>query len=372
MSAPRILIIDDEKFYRSLLKETFANYSIELAHSGEEGIEKAHTFQPDLILLDIVMTGISGFDVCMQLRNLEAMQHTPIVFISNLTSVDGRIKAFEIGANDFICKTVHPDEIKIKIEALLNAEKEHFAALEVIDETSSLLIDLQRQNAYMKAISLFMQASHYCADIKALTQILLNTLQSLDLKAVVYFKLSHTTISTSDHVAKLEQELLKHHKDLEHIHKLAQGSVIFNWRATVLLAKNVGERTDIIAHLMDALEMAITHIERQSSLVAQILSIETHNKAILESIQNSVDDSKVHLKSQLFESGLVSKFDLQDENDLDKLIADSGEDLYQLIHNFNGNAEKVTALLGTLKKPPQELRFLFKTHLTQHGNDVLF
>ena len=68
----------------------------------------------------------------------------------------------------------------------------------------------------------------------------------------------------------------------------------------------------------------------------------------------------------------MSKFDLQDENDLDKLIADSGEDLYQLIHNFNGNAEKVTALLGTLKKPPQELRFLFKTHLTQHGNDVLF
>ncbi|KAF7774510.1 hypothetical protein PCIT_a0968 [Pseudoalteromonas citrea] len=371
MSAPRILIIDDEKFYRSLLKETFTNHTIELAHSGEEGIEKAQTFQPDLILLDIVMTGISGFDVCMQLRNLETMQHTPIVFISNLTSVDGRIKAFEIGANDFICKTVHPDEIKVKIESLLNSEKQHFAALEVIDETSSLLIDLQKQNAYMKAISLFMQASHYCSDIKALTQILMNTLHALNLKAVVYFTLNQTAVSTSDHVAKLEQELLKHHKDLEHIHKLAQGSVIFNWRTTALLAKNVGERTDIIAHLMDALEMAITHIERQSSLVAQILSIETHNKAILESIQNSVDDSKVHLKSQLFESGLVSKFDLQDEDDLDKLIADSGEDLYQLIHNFNGNAEKVTALLGTLKKPPHELRFLFKEN-PQDSNNVLF
>ncbi|MBE0367029.1 response regulator [Pseudoalteromonas aurantia] len=371
MTTPRILIIDDEDFYRTLLQKTFAHFTVDVACSGEQGVERAQTFKPDLILLDVVMTGISGFEVCTQLRNMQVMQTTPIVFISSLTSVDGHIKAYEIGANDFISKTVHPDEIKIKVEAILTAEQQHYEALDTIDETESLLLDLQKQNAYMKAISLFMQASHYCADMKSLTQVLLNTVHSLNLNGVIHFKQTKNTVSSSNHVAKLEKELLSHHKDLDHIHKLAQGAVIFNWQSVVFLAKNVGEQLDVIAHLMDALEMAITHIMRQASLVAQILSIETHNKAILDSIQSSVNNSKSHLKSQLFESGLVSQFDLQDESDLDKLITDSGDDLYQLIHNFNGNAEKVTTLLGTLKKPPHELRFLFKEN-PQDSNNVLF
>lgn len=370
MAESRILIIDDDNLYRTLLKETFSRYQLDIACSGEQGIEKAQSFKPDLILLDIFMTGMSGFDVCTALRKITIMQNTPIVFISNLSSQEGRIKAFDIGANDFICKDVHPDEIKIKIESILNAEKEYFAVVESADEAQSLLVDLQRQNAYMKSISLFIQASYYCNDMHVLIRILMNTIKSLELKGVVTFKSHQVIASTSNHVAKLEHELLNHHQELERIQKLAHGAIIYNWRSAVFLAKNVGEQVDIVAHLMDAVEIAVSNLERQSNLITQILSIEENNKAIASDIQNSVDNFRAQLKSQLFQSGLISQFDLQDDSDFDKLIADSGQDLFTLIGNFNGNTKKVSALLMTLKKPPLELRFLFKEHAPSNSNVI--
>lgn len=367
----KILVIDDEKVYQTLLSETFAQYQVEVASSGEQGIEKAQAFKPDLILLDVVMGGISGYEVCKALRKIPSLAQTPIVFISNTTSAEGRIKAYDIGANDFISKSVHPDEIAVKVENILNAEKEHYDALEEIDEAGALLLDLQRQNACMKSISLFMQASHYCSDNEVLNRVLFNTLASLQVRGIVFYKSTTQMVSTSGHIAKLERELMSHYQDFDRIHHFAHGATIFNWGSAVLLIKNVGELIDILAHLMDALEMAIVHIERQASLVNQVLSIESQNKTLLESIKNTVDNSKSNLKQQLFSSGLISQFDLQDEQDLDDLLSGSGDELYDLISNFNGNAEKVNSLLGRLRKPPQALRFLFKSEAKEHNN-ILF
>ncbi|KID57435.1 hypothetical protein JF50_09540 [Pseudoalteromonas luteoviolacea] len=360
----RILVIDDDKTYRTLLSQTFADYEVSVASSGEEGLQEAIELKPHVILLDIVMAGMDGYATCCELRKIEHLRHTPIVFISNLSSSDCRLKAFEIGANEYVCKTTHPDELKAKVVAILEADHDYFEAHADIAQKESLLLDLQRQNACMKSIGLFMQATHYCSDLVVLQKIFINTLSSLGLRAVIHFKNRELLRSTSGSVAKLEHELLLHHEDFERVHQFDHGPMVFNWRSSILLVKNVGELSDICAHVMDALELAISNLNRRAEMVEQILSIEKTNKEILASLKETKSKSNTTLKQQLFDSGLISQFDLQDENDLDELIASSSDDLVGMVEAFGDNAEKISAILGSLKKPPQELRFLFKESIS--------
>ncbi|KZN44917.1 response regulator [Pseudoalteromonas luteoviolacea] len=358
----RVLVIDDDKTYRALLQQTFCEYDVSVACSGEEGIRIATQIKPHVILLDIIMEGIDGYATCSELRKIEHLSHTPIVFISNLSSSDCRLQAFEIGANEYVCKTTHPDQLKTKVVEILEADHDYFEAHADIDEKESLLLDLQRQNACMKSISLFMQATHFCSDFDALQRVFINTMTNLDMRAVVHFKGREQIGSASGNVAKLERELLLHHEDFERIHQFEHGPMVFNWSSSILLVKNVGELTDICAHVMDALELALSNLSRRADMVAQILTIEKTNKEILANLKDAKFKSSSKLKTQLFDSGLISQFDLQDENDLDELIASSSDNLVGLIEEFGDNAEKISAILGSLKKPPQELRFLFKEH----------
>lgn len=119
----KILVIDDNllnlKLIFDVLKTDFPNYQIILSQSGIEGIEIAQRELPDIILLDILMPGMDGFEVCNILKNDKTTNHIPILMVSAMNELSFRVKGLNTGADAFISKPFDNAELKAQIKVLL-------------------------------------------------------------------------------------------------------------------------------------------------------------------------------------------------------------------------------------------------------------
>ncbi len=120
----KILIIDDEPLNLKLLAARLAleGYETVLAVNGEEGFQKCLREMPDLILLDIMMPGINGFDVCGKLKANPATRKIPVLFISSLSSPEDRKRGFDAGAVDYITKPLNINEVKSRVKTHLSVK----------------------------------------------------------------------------------------------------------------------------------------------------------------------------------------------------------------------------------------------------------
>ncbi|RNI12390.1 response regulator [Methanohalophilus sp. RSK] len=132
---PNILIVDDETQNLDLMEAYLSHlYELTLAESGEECLQKVKEKDIDLILLDIMMPGMSGYDVAETLKESETTRHIPIIMVTALSEKEDHIKGIEVGADDFLTKPVNRVELLTRIKSLLRikslhdelvAEKEH-------------------------------------------------------------------------------------------------------------------------------------------------------------------------------------------------------------------------------------------------------
>lgn len=117
---PRLLIVDDTPQNLRLLSGLLrGNYRISVAVSGREALELAAARPPDLILLDVSMPGMDGFEVCRRLKAAPATREVPVIFVSGLTVEEGRSRGIEAGGADFIVKPIDPETLQAKIAACL-------------------------------------------------------------------------------------------------------------------------------------------------------------------------------------------------------------------------------------------------------------
>jgi two-component system alkaline phosphatase synthesis response regulator PhoP len=116
----KILIVDDEPDILEILEYNLQNegYETSLAKDGEEGLQKAKLFKPDLIILDVMMPIKNGMDVCKILRSLPGFKETIIVFLTALNDEFSHVKGLELGADDYISKPVTPKILISKVNAL--------------------------------------------------------------------------------------------------------------------------------------------------------------------------------------------------------------------------------------------------------------
>ena len=125
--AAKILIVDDEpinlKVFGTILKGK--GYDFETASNGTEALDAVKEYRPDLILLDIVMPDMNGYEVCQALKKSEDTSHIPVVMITSLIDRESRHRGLDSGAIDFLCKPVDPQELSLRIRNLLKVGELH-------------------------------------------------------------------------------------------------------------------------------------------------------------------------------------------------------------------------------------------------------
>jgi diguanylate cyclase (GGDEF)-like protein len=117
----RILLVDDEPHLVKVIKMRLegAGYSVLVANSGQEALKVVEEEHPDLIILDIVMPDIDGFQICHILRSQFKTRHIPIIFLSAMRGVEDKIKGFNIGADDFLTKPFVSGELLARVNNIL-------------------------------------------------------------------------------------------------------------------------------------------------------------------------------------------------------------------------------------------------------------
>jgi two-component system sensor histidine kinase/response regulator len=122
MMQPRnkILAVDDNVIDIMTIERLLSeHYDLKTASTGEQALETAADFQPDIILLDNMMPGLDGGDVCRQIRSDSRLRHTKIIMVSGKSQVSERIEAYQAGADDYIIKPFNEDELLAKIRVYL-------------------------------------------------------------------------------------------------------------------------------------------------------------------------------------------------------------------------------------------------------------
>ncbi len=147
MSSPekmaRVLVVDDEEQIRRALKSilTARKYDVVLASNGEEGISLAIELPPDLVILDMAMPGLTGIDVCRELRN---WYEGPILMLSVISGDADKVAALDIGADDYLTKPFSTTELLARIRALLRRTAAVVSAPPVI-HAGELEIDIAKR-----------------------------------------------------------------------------------------------------------------------------------------------------------------------------------------------------------------------------------
>ncbi|MCI0699652.1 MAG: response regulator transcription factor [Planctomycetia bacterium] len=121
MAQPRILIIEDERGLTQSLSWYFnrEGYEVTVAHDGLEGLRKAQTALPDLVLLDLMLPSLSGLEICRELRAGERTREIPIIMITAKTEETDQVVGYSLGADDYVGKPFSNKILLAKVTALL-------------------------------------------------------------------------------------------------------------------------------------------------------------------------------------------------------------------------------------------------------------
>jgi DNA-binding response OmpR family regulator len=148
MTKPGILLVDDDPRNLRILEGILAplDYDLRMAGDGSAALARVAADPPDLLLLDVMMPGLTGFEVCRRLKQDPATQFIPIVLVTALGEREMRVTGIEAGADDFITKPVDPNELRARVNSLLRLKALH-------DELQQRYEELQRLERMRKTLT---------------------------------------------------------------------------------------------------------------------------------------------------------------------------------------------------------------------------
>jgi diguanylate cyclase (GGDEF)-like protein len=122
---PRLLVVDDQRANIQALFQAFqADHKVQMATSGEQALSMCHSHPPDLVLLDVVMPGMDGFEVCRRLKADDVTKDIPVIFVTGHNDEEAETRGLDVGAVDFISKPINPRIVRARVKTHLTMKRQ--------------------------------------------------------------------------------------------------------------------------------------------------------------------------------------------------------------------------------------------------------
>lgn len=159
----RVLIVEDDPSIAQLLATSLGREGIDtaLVGNGALALDAALAQRPDLVLLDLVLPGRGGLDVCRELRSHPRLRDIPVMMITGLAEETDRIVGFELGADDYILKPFSPREVVLRVKAVLRRAPRPGGGEGVVHTAGGLQIDGGRRSATLHGVPLELTAKEF-------------------------------------------------------------------------------------------------------------------------------------------------------------------------------------------------------------------
>ena len=163
MNAKHILVVEDEEDIQELITYNLKkeNYQVYAVSSGERAIKYAQEKLPDLIILDLMLPGIDGFEVCKRLKNNDGSRAIPIVMLTAKGEEADIVTGLELGADDYITKPFSPRILIARIRTILRRETRTEAPVQEVIKRGNLTIDVARHQVLVHGKPITLTSTEY-------------------------------------------------------------------------------------------------------------------------------------------------------------------------------------------------------------------
>ena len=307
----KILIVDDEPFNCEIMQEILEDeYDLKLASSGQECLDTAPVWQPDVILLDISMPELSGYEVCKQLKGNVKTEDIQITFVSALDTLADRLAGYEVGGDDYITKPFDSQELRNKVKVAFknkdlqrqlekDADKAKKAALSAITSTNEIGMMLQ-----------FVSATFHCNDYESLAQLIVDTIAAFGYRSTVQIRAENREVNKSSDGAINPLEVAVINRiSLEDDHLDIGPRSIMNFQHVSVLVKGmpvndeeecarIKENMSVIA---EGTEVRISAIEARNALLgrAGLLEVMRHAQDTLSELNDQQSEHQQRISAVL-------------------------------------------------------------------------
>lgn len=147
---PKILIVDDDPNVALLVKMTLSKqkgYTLEIVENGDIALARINEDPPDIVLLDLMMPGIDGIEVCRRIKSNEKTKYIPVLMLTAKREAADMILGMEVGANDYITKPFNPEELvaRVRVHLRIKALEKEAAARKELETALEMSVTLQHQ-----------------------------------------------------------------------------------------------------------------------------------------------------------------------------------------------------------------------------------
>lgn len=308
----RILIVDDDATAAGTLEAFLENeFEVRVANSGETCLQVVPDFSPDLVLLDIQMPGMNGYETCRHLqKNLDG-QVMPVIFISSHDTLNERLKAYESGGMDFITKPFDPDELRLKAEKVIKLESDRRQLAQEKASMQQMAMGFLASMGEMGAVLQFLRNCFTCADYPSLAKTAMETMQQYGLSCLVQIRVPSGTwtFAPDGPASPLEESILDKVKDLDRIFQFKTRMVINYEHVSVLvnnmpladpdLCGRIRDNAAILAEAAEASALAIFRREEAEARAMQLQRVTNRTREALEGLREQYRLQKMNTGSIL-------------------------------------------------------------------------
>ena len=289
---PKILTIDDNALVHKVVQRSLNDsYDIFSANNGEEGLKIAEKERPDIILLDVEMPGLNGYDVCKRLKEEGTTAKTPVIFLSSLSNLDSRMAGYDAGGVDFLIKPFETPELLAKLKILTSFLHTSDNLSQQIETATHTAFSAMRGSSELGLAIQYIESSYGAKDLPALANKFLAITSNLGLKCSLMFnemqELSFFS-STTGEISPLEKEVISTIYDKGERFTDFGSRTQINYPKVALLVKNMplddresyGRYKDFLPTMLGATDAKVKSMETEQALYAQSLQLSSSFTAV--------------------------------------------------------------------------------------------
>lgn len=321
-----VFVVDDEEDLRALMLEALEDdYNVSGFQSGDAVIAALQNGLPDIILLDVNMAGISGYETCQKIRAMALLAQPHIMFISGHNSLEDRLKAYSAGGDDFVPKPVPFAELltKIEIAVKLLQVKTHLSEKE--KTSSHMAFQAMTEASQYGAILQCIKDSFTCNSLHQIADSIFGACTSFSLKCCVQIR-GDTTISLrrgGDMCSPMENELFELIKRKGRIYSFNQRAMFNADRVSVLIAnmppdnpEQNGRILDLIATIVETTDAAVLSLCQRNALSNSLQDVQKTIASVKGDYQHQEQASRSILDKMLIDmDSAIQVLGLTDEQE---------------------------------------------------------
>ncbi len=372
MKINKVLIFESDHVSQELFKSYFVDSEIKITASSIEGFNILKDFQPNLIIINSSLGGLSGYDTCELLIKSPKNQNIPIIFLSDNPCVEDKKRVYGLGAFEYISKPYdilyfnRTIEKAISSNTHLNSLSDNIEKLKVeLDLSYSSVLSIQNNLSLMQYIIDFLQNSLFCHDYESLFRLLFTTINKFSSSGVLLLQTNKAPIIQNEDgvVHELEKEIINL-PVTDRVTLFGKNRALYVSPHARLLIRNVHDNSDYFSYLMDGIEAAVKAINTESDLLNTVDDLQSQNYESQDKASMLFNDMNLSLKAIFLSLG-VSALSQDEEDKLNDCVDLYSEKIIQLLIKIGDNNHQIRDKINKLKeskvqvvsKPDDEVDF---------------